>query len=82
MHNRPTDLEIAMAICCGFECKTETSHCHAVDHLTEANRVLILLLGRYDVGSVRATEAGTAPRGEDTAQTAPQQRRKVEAAKP
>jgi hypothetical protein len=40
---RPSDLEIAQAICCGEHCRTDTSHCHAGDHLNEAVRVRKLL---------------------------------------
>lgn len=43
MSTRPTDLEIAQAICCGDECRTDTTHCHAGDHFSEAYRVRKLL---------------------------------------
>jgi hypothetical protein len=41
--SRPTDEEIAMAICCGQRCRTDTTHCHASDHMREAKRVRHLL---------------------------------------
>jgi hypothetical protein len=45
MTGRPSDLEIAQAICCGEHCCTETTHCHASDHFGAARRVRELLDG-------------------------------------
>ena len=44
------DLEIARAICCGEHCRTDTEHCHAVDHVREARRVRCFL-SRREVSS-------------------------------
>ena len=46
MSERPSNLELARAICCGDECRTETSACHMLDHFAEAYRVR-KLLDRY-----------------------------------
>lgn len=76
---RPSDLEIARAICCGEHCRSETSHCHAGDHFAEAYRVR-KLLDRHALGTGGATEAAsrtTPSRGEDMSQRpAPQTKRK------
>jgi hypothetical protein len=55
MNARPSDIEIAQAICCGEHCRTDTTHCHAGDHFGEAYRVR-KLLDRYSFGSGGATE--------------------------
>ena len=38
-----SDHEIAIAICCGEQCRSDTAHCHAFDHRNEARRVRQLL---------------------------------------
>jgi hypothetical protein len=45
-HPKPSDHEIAQAICCGEHCRSDTRHCHAGDHFSEAYRVR-RLLDRY-----------------------------------
>lgn len=43
MSTRPTIDQLAHAICCGDQCRTDTTHCHAGDHFSEAYRVRKLL---------------------------------------
>jgi hypothetical protein len=40
---RPSLTELAQAICCGIECRSETKVCHSLDHFEEAFRVDALL---------------------------------------
>jgi hypothetical protein len=65
---RASELEIGQAICRGEVCRTDTTHCHAGDHFSEAYRVR-KLLDRCALGSGGATggdATGNAPpRGED-----------------
>lgn len=77
MNARPSDIEIARAICCGEECRTDTSHCHAGDHFGEAYRVR-KLLDRYQPGLVQPPEAvmSNPPRGKDRSERAAPHRRR------
>ncbi|WP_028167586.1 hypothetical protein [Bradyrhizobium elkanii] len=78
-NERPSDIEIAQAICCGEVCRTDTMHCHAGDHFSEAYRVR-KLLARFTPGPVQPPEAVMTipPRGEDRSErTAPRRRRRT-----
>ncbi|MFH0301405.1 hypothetical protein AAFX91_30140 [Bradyrhizobium sp. 31Argb] len=71
-NERPSDIEIAQAICCGEVCRTDTMHCHAGDHFSEAYRVR-KLLARFTLDPVQLP-----PRGEDRSErTAPRRRRQT-----
>ncbi|SCB52266.1 hypothetical protein GA0061099_103015 [Bradyrhizobium yuanmingense] len=77
-NERPSDLEIAQAICCGDVCRTDTTHCHAGDHFGEAYRVR-KLLDRFGLGPIQPPEAVMThpPRGEDRSERpAPHRRRR------
>lgn len=52
--------DISRAICCGPECRTRDGHCHAPDHMREAERVMRLFEPALDAAFDDGVRVGCA----------------------